>query len=269
MSAIAPPPPPAAAKRRLRMPGSGRLNTVGHQERAAVVTHLEEMRWRAMVVVGVLLAGFVAGWIERERLFELLQRPLEGRYPIQTLSVTEPFFTTLTVAAHAAFVIALPVAIYNLYRFVAPAMEPSKRRGLVPLVVLAPVLFGCGVVFCYLFILGPAVRFLLGIGDGSFEVVLRAQDYYGFVSMTLLGMGLAFLFPLALLGAARVGVLRAEVLRSNRKVAFVLIAIVAALLPTGDPVSLAIEIIPLFALFELSILLVALQERATKRSATS
>ena len=265
MSATAPPKPPTRFRGRFRRPAIRAMQSVKHQERAAVTTHLEELRWRLSVVFGVLIAAFCGAWVIHDRLFHLLEKPLSGKYEVQTLSVTEPFFTTVSVAAHAAVLVALPVAIYNLYRFAAPALEPQQRRGLAPLVALAPALFYAGVAFCYLLILGPSVRFLLGIGDGSFTVSLRAQDYYSFVSMTLLGMGASFLFPLVLLGAARVGVLRAELLRQNRKVAVVLIAIVAALLPTGDPVSLAIEILPLLALFELSIVLVAAQERAARR----
>jgi sec-independent protein translocase protein TatC len=111
------------------------------------------------------------------------------------------------------------------------------------------------------------VRFLLGLAPGSIDVVVRASDYYSFVSTTLLAVGAAFCFPLALLGLARVGILGAERLRSSRRVAYVLMVVLAALLPTGDPVSLALEILPLVALYELSIVAVRLQERMLTRTA--
>jgi sec-independent protein translocase protein TatC len=104
----------------------------------------------------------------------------------------------------------------------------------------------------------------LGIGANSFDVTVRAQDYYSFAGMTLLGTGLSFLFPLVLMGLGRVGILQASTLSSNRRGALVAIAIIAALLPTGDPVSLIIEIVPLVALYELSILMLKWQERTAR-----
>lgn len=242
------------------------MPTVGEGERAHVVDHLQELRWRVTLVFAVLIAAFAAAWAGSGWLFDTLQRPLNGDYRVQTLGVTEPFFTTVTVCAHVALLVTLPVVIYNLYRYASPALAASQRRQLAPLVALAPLLFAVGVAFSYFFVLGPATRFLLSMGDPSFDVAVRAQEYFSFVSTTLLGSGLVFLFPLVLVGAARLGILRAELLRKNRRVAFVLIAIGAAMLPTGDPVSLVIEILPLVALFELSILLVALQERALRKA---
>lgn len=247
------------------MPGASRLRPPEHGEKTHVADHLEELRWRLVLVGLTLAAGFGVAYWFREAIFGWLNRPLGGEFRIQTLAVTEPLFTSITVAAHAAVMAAFPVMLYHAYRYVAPALNPSQRRGIRSLLLVAPGLFYAGVAFCYWFVLGPAVRFLLGLGEGSFDVTVRAREYYGFVSTTLLAMGLVFLFPLLLLGLARLGLITAAMLRSNRKAAFVLVAIVAALLPTADPISLVVEMVPLLALFELSIVLVAVQERAARR----
>lgn len=250
-----------------RMPRRGpQMRAIVADERATAVEHLEELRWRLTVVIGVLVVAFVAAYAMADRLFTLLEAPLDGRFRIQTLAVTEPFFTTVTVAAHAAIVVAFPVLVFNAYRYVAPALQPWQRRAARPVLVMTPVLFAAGITFGYVVVLGPAIRFLLGMGADSFDVAVRARDYYSFVSTTLLAMGLVFLFPLVLVGLARVGVVTAARLRANRRYALLGIAVVAALLPTADPVSLLFEMLPLVALFEASIVVVALQERAEARA---
>jgi sec-independent protein translocase protein TatC len=247
------------------VPGASRLRSPKVDERTHVNEHLEELRWRLVVVGSTLIVLFGVAYWFRDLLFGVLNRPLGDDYPIQTLAVTEPLFASITVAAHTALAVSVPLLVYHVYRFVAPALEPPQRRGIRLLLLLTPGLFYAGVAFCYWFVLGPAVRFLLGLGEGSFEVTVRAREYYGFVSTTLLAMGLVFLFPLVLLGLARLGIISSDLLRSNRKVAFVLVAITAALLPTADPVSLVVEMVPLIALFELSIVLVRLQERSVRK----
>ncbi len=234
---------------------------------APLVAHLGELRTRVLIVFAWLVAAFVACYWRRDDLFAALDRPLDDRWPLQTLGVTEPFFTSLSVAAQAAFVLTTPVLAWNVWRFVRPAIAPEARRTIAALLVAAPVLFTAGVAFAYWLILEPALHFLLGIGPESIEVVVRANDYYHFVTTTLLAVGAAFCFPLVLLGLARVGILSSERMRSSRRVAYALMVVVAALLPTADPVSLALEILPLVGLYELSVIGVRVQERMLARAA--
>lgn len=256
---------------RRRLPGirGGSARPSTPADVATLVEHLDELRTRVLAAFGWLLVAFAACYWRRAELFALLDRPLDDRWPLQTLGVTEPFFTSLSVAAQAAFVLTTPALAWHAWRYVRPAIAPEARRTIALLLVAAPLLFSAGVAFGYFLVLGPAVRFLLGIGPDSIEVVVRASDYYSFVSMTLLAIGAAFCFPLVLLGLARLGVLPSERLRRGRRVAYALMVIVAALLPTADPVSLAIEIVPLVALYELSILGVRAQERLVERRAAA
>ncbi|MCB0880183.1 MAG: twin-arginine translocase subunit TatC [Thermoleophilia bacterium] len=235
------------------------------EDQVALVDHLDELRTRVIWCGSVLVAAFIACYWQRAALFSLLDRPLHDRAPIQTFGVTEPFFTSVSVAAQAALVATIPVIAWHLWRFVRPAIAPDARRTIRALLVAAPILFTTGVVFAYFLILGPAVRFLLGIAPDSITVVVRASDYYHFVTTTLLSVGAAFCFPLLLLGLARIGVLTVERMQGSRRVAYALMAILAALLPTGDPVSLALEILPLIALYEASLVAVRVQERRLAR----
>lgn len=236
---------------------------------ATVVDHLTELRARVLVVTGFLLVAFAACYWQREWLFGMLDAPLAGRFPVQTLGVTEPFFTSLSISAQAAFVLVTPVIAWHCWRFVRPAVRPEARRTIAVLLLVAPLMFCAGVAFGYLLVLGPAIQFLLGIGPDSFDVVVRANEYYSFVATTLLAIGAVFCFPLVLLGLGRVGILTSARLRGSRRIAYALMVVLAALLPTADPVSLVIEILPLLALYELSVVAVRLQERAlTRRTAT-
>ena len=243
-----------------------KLRPVAHDEQLSLVDHLDELRSRIIVSALVLaVAGGLAGW-QNHFVLETLNRPLDGREPI-TLSPTEPFLTTLTLTLYAAILIALPVLLYQLYAFVLPAFSPTERKVAFPLLIMIPFLFIGGVVFCYYIILPPAIRFLLGFNSDEFNTQLRAKDYYGFAALTLMSMGLLFQVPIGVLAATKLGVTTPEKLAKNRRYAILAIAVVAALLPTLDPVTMILEMVPLYILFELSIVLARLFGRPSEEVA--
>ena len=231
-----------------------RLTPVRHDDRLTVVEHLDELRNRLLIAGAAFLVAFgLCAW-QNDLLFEIANRPLDGREPL-TFGVTEPFLTTMTVAAYAAFLIALPVILYQLYAFVLPAFTEHERRVALPLLLLVPVLFTGGVVFGYFVVLEKAIDFLLGFNADQFNTEIRARDYYGFVALSLMALGGLFQIPVAVLVLTRAGVVTTDQLRKNRRYAILVIAVAAALLPTVDPVTMLLEMIPLVVLFELSILL--------------
>jgi sec-independent protein translocase protein TatC len=234
-----------------------RVRPVGHDDRMSVVEHLDELRSRLIVCAAVFGAAWaLTGW-QNHLVLEIVNAPLpDGIEPI-TLAPAEAFYTTLTNAAYAALLISLPVILYQLYAFVLPAFSPPEKRLAKPLLALVPVLFITGVVFCYFVVLGPALDFLLNFNADEFNTQVRARDYYSFVTLLMLAMGIGFQIPVGLLAACRLGLTSVEKLRRNRRYAIVAIAVIAALLPTLDPLTLILEMIPLIALYELSILLAA------------
>jgi sec-independent protein translocase protein TatC len=187
------------------------------------------------------------------------------RRPV-TLGVGEPLTATLTVAGYAALLIALPLLLYQLYAFVLPAFSPTERQVALPLMLLVPFLFYSGVVFAYFIILPAAVDFLQNFNDDSYDVLLQARDYYKFSVMVLAAMGALFQLPLVILAITRMGILTPRQLRKNRRYAILVIAIVAALLPGGDPVTMLLIMIPIVFLYEGSILLAALLDRRAART---
>jgi sec-independent protein translocase protein TatC len=187
------------------------------------------------------------------------------RRPV-TLGVGEPLTATLTVAGYAALLIALPLLLYQLYAFVLPAFSPTERQVALPLMLLVPFLFYSGVVFAYFVILPAAIDFLQNFNDDSYDVLLQARDYYKFSVMVLAAMGALFQLPLLILAITRMGILTPRQLRKNRRYAILVIAIVAALLPGGDPVTMLLIMLPIVFLYEGSILLAALLDRRAARA---
>jgi sec-independent protein translocase protein TatC len=234
-----------------------RIRPISHEDRLSVVDHLDELRSRLVVSA----VAFVAAWAltawQNHLVLEIVNRPLpDGIEPI-TLGPAEAFYTTLTNSAYAALLLALPVILYQLYAFILPAFSPTERRVATPLLLLVPVLFVIGVVFCYFVVLTPALDFLLSFNADEFNTQVRARDYYSFVTLLMLAMGLGFQIPVGVLAACKLGVTSAEKLRRSRRYAIVAIVVLASLLPTLDPLTLILESIPLYLLFELSILMAA------------
>ena len=232
-----------------------RIRPITHDDRLTVVDHLDELRSRIIVsLVAFGVAFGLAAW-QNHLVLDILNRPLPDKVDPITFGVTEPFTTTLTNSAYAAILLALPIVLYELYAFVLPAFNPSERRVALPILLMIPFLFVAGVVFCYFVVLPPAIKFLLNFNASEFNTQVRARDYYSFVTLTLIAMGLGFQVPIAILAAVRVGLTSPQKLRRNRRYAVLVIAIVAALLPTIDPVTMLLEMVPLLVLYEFSIVL--------------
>jgi sec-independent protein translocase protein TatC len=188
----------------------------------------------------------------------------EGNKPV-TLGIGEPFTTTITVTLLFALVISLPVILFEMYGFVLPAFSPRERRIAMPLLAAIPFLFVIGVAFGYFVVLPAALRFFQNFNSGEFNVLVQANPYYKFVATILLAMGLVFQVPVAILAATRVGIVTPKQLRHNRRYAILACAAVAAFLP-GDAVTLILETVPLYILYELSILVASVvAHRDTKR----
>jgi sec-independent protein translocase protein TatC len=235
-----------------------RIRPVKHEDRLTLVEHLDELRTRLVISIVVFFVAWGLCFWQSDLIFDLLNDPLpNGRQPV-TLSPTEPFFTTMTVSAYAAILLALPVVLYQLYAFVLPAFSPRERRAVMPLLLLVPVLFAGGVAFGYFVVLDRAVDFLLNFNNDQFNIQIRARDYYSFVSLALVALGLLFQMPVVILGITRLGITSPQRLRRSRRYAVLVIAVVAMVAsPGGDPVTMLIMMIPLLVLYELSIVLAA------------
>ena len=238
---------------------------ISSEETAELADHLGELRHRLAVCLLAFVPALVGAFALHARLIELLTRPLPDDKKLVTLGVTEPFTTSVKVslcaAVAAAVAFVLPVILWQLWAFLAPAASAQTQAALAVVAALATTLFVLGALFAYAVVLPRALNFLVGFDDNLYDVQIRASYYYGFVSLTLLAVGLAFQLPIAVLALTRLGVLSSRTLRRNRRTAYAVLVACAILLPTVDPVSLALEVVPLLFLFELSVVLATLHER--------
>jgi sec-independent protein translocase protein TatC len=232
-----------------------------HGEEATLVEHLDELRSRLILSLVAIVPAFAVAYYFHEEIIDWLTGPLPEDKQLVTLGVTEPFTTSVMVSLIVAIGLVLPVLLWQIWAFLAPAVAPHFERVALFFVALATALFACGVVFMYYVVLPRALEFLTTYDDELYEIQIRASYYYNFVALLLLGGGIAFLMPIFVLALVRLRVLTSTRLRQNRRYAFVILLIFAALLPTVDPVSLAFEIVPLMLLFELSIWISVLMER--------
>jgi sec-independent protein translocase protein TatC len=234
-----------------------RIRPISHEDRLSVVDHLDELRSRLIIsALAFGVAWAFTAW-QNHLVLEIVNDPLPPGFKPITLGPAEAFYTTLTNSAYAALLISLPVILYQLYAFVLPAFSPTERRVATPLLLLVPVLFIAGVVFCYFVVLTPALDFLLHFNDDEFNTEVRARDYYSFVTLLMLAMGIGFQIPVGVLAACKLGVTSPAQLRRGRRFAIVGVVVLASLLPTLDPLTLILESVPLYALYELSIVMAA------------
>jgi sec-independent protein translocase protein TatC len=230
-------------------------------EEATLVEHLTELRHRLFIGLGAILPAFFVAFAFHSHLIEWLKRPLPADKELVTLGVTEPFTTAVKVSLLAALGVALPILLWQIWSFLAPALDRSIQRVLSLFVVVATALFAAGVTFSYFVVLPAAISFLTNFDDSLYVTQIRAGYYLSFTSMVLFASGLAFEMPIFILALVRIGVLSSAQLRRNRRIGIVLMVAFAILLPTVDPVSLAFEVVPLLVLFEASIWLSVLMER--------
>lgn len=241
------------------MPAPRKLKPIAHEDQLPLVDHLDELRSRLIVCLVVFGVALAFCFWQNHLILELLNLPLQfvttlpDDFKPLTLSPAEGFMTTVTVAGYFGIMLALPVVLYQVYAFILPAFTPSERKVAMPLLLMVPFLFIGGSVFCYFVVLKPALQFLLGFNTDEFDTQLRASEYYGFVAMTMIAMGILFQVPIGVLAVTRLGVVTPQQLRKNRGYAILVLAVVAALLPTIDPVTMLIEMVPLILLYELSI----------------
>ena len=238
-----------------------------HGEEATLVEHLDEFRTRLIVSLLSVAVTFSVCFAFQDRIIKWLRAPLpKDHQQLLTLSPTEPFFTSLSVSFYAALALALPIILWQLWSFLAPAFEEHSQRLVAYFVAFGTALFGAGVAFAYFFVLPKALTVLTNYNDQLFNIQIRAKEYFRFATLTLFAIGLGFELPIFMLALVRLGILSSRRLRQTRRVGIVVVVAVAVLLPTVDPVSLVFEAGPLLALYEGSIWLCVLFERRWEKA---
>lgn len=232
------------------------------QATMSLIDHLEELRRRLMVVVAAVLVGAVAGFfLSRPLLILLRDRLPEGQRALTFLGPADPLAAQLKIAGFLGIALAMPIILFEVWRFVTPGLTRRERRFIWPVMIAALLLFALGVGIGFL-VIPYALNFLIGFADGVAEPSLTIDRYVGFVTTMMLAFGLALEFPIVLIGLARVGILSHRRLAAQRRWAFLAIVLFAIVLtPGGDPISPLILSSVMFILFEGSLLIIRLIRR--------
>ncbi len=240
---------------------------LGYGEEASLVEHLDELRTRIIVSLSVLVVTFAVAFAFHRHLIQFLNRalPADRKHPI-TFGVAEPFLTSMKISLMAAIAVSLPVLLWQLWSFLAPAFANNLQQRVAAFVAFATGLLAGGIAFGYFVVLPSAVRFLTHYDDKIYNVQIRARDYYSFALLVLMGVGVMFELPIFVLALVRLGILSTRTLRKNRRMGYFIVAVLAVALPGVDPVTTVLEMIPLMALFEGSIWLSVFFDRRWQTS---
>jgi sec-independent protein translocase protein TatC len=242
----------------------------------SVIEHLDELRRGLVISLGTIAVLAILGFVFYDRILALLAGPYreaiaslppEARPPgnlgrgLITTSPTEPFVTFLKVGFFSGFLLALPVVLWQVWRFVTPGLTKRERRFAIPFVVSSVVLFAGGTVLAF-YVVPKGLGFLLSFGGENLIPFLTAERYLNFLIFLILGFGLSFEFPLLLvfLAAARI-ITRQQLASWRRYIYFGTLIFAAIITPTQDPYTLLLMWVPLILLYEGSILVARLMKR--------
>lgn len=223
------------------------------------VQHLIELRDRLVkATIAVMVAGAaLAIYPGPAELYDLLAAPLVAQLPagatLIATSVISPFLVPLKILLMTAFLIALPVVLYQAWAFIAPGLYSHEKKLIMPLVVSSTLLFMVGVAFCYFFVFGQVFAFIQSFAPKSITAAPDIEAYLGFVISMFIAFGLAFEVPIVVIVLARMNVVTIEKLKDFRSYFIVLAFIIAAIVTPPDVVSQLALAIPMCILYEIGI----------------
>ncbi len=230
-----------------------------NESKMSFIAHLGELRGRLLKCLVAVGIGFIGSYFFKEELFQVLSRPLlkimgEKGTMIFT-GVPEPFFVYLKVSLVASIFFSAPVILYEIWAFVAPGLYSQERRYVVPFVFFSSLLFLGGTLFAYYVVCPLGFKFLLGFAANNIQPMLAIKEYFSFSTKLLLAFGFVFELPLFIIFLSKAGIVSPQTLARQRKYVILLIFAVAAFLTPPDVATQFMMAGPLFALFEIGILM--------------
>lgn len=237
----------------------------------SIFGHLNELRKHLTRAALVLLVTTLVSFVFADQLLQFLLQPYAasraGGAALQTLRPTEGIETYFRVSLLAGVVLAMPIILFEFWRFIQPALHQHERRYVYVFIPSALLLFALGIAFAW-FILAPAaIYFLANFMSDVFIAEWTGQEYISFITRLLLWLGLAFQMPIVVYFVARVGLVTATTLRKQWRIAVVIVAVLSAVItPSIDPVTMLLTMAPLLALYILSIGLAAIGTRQYERA---
>jgi sec-independent protein translocase protein TatC len=225
-------------------------------ESMTVISHLDELRLRIMMIVGMLILFIVAGFLTSDYLLKVINQPfVESGQKLHIFTLTGGFMIRVKAAFGCGLIIGLPFIVYQLWQFIKPAVSVRGRMFSRLSILAAIILFYSGIAFVYFLVLPMAVKILIGFIGSDMIAMIGAENYLGFTFLFSIGMGLLFEFPIVVMVLTKIGMVTPHFLTSHRKHAVVAIWIISAFItPSPDPINQAIVAVPLMIFYEISIL---------------
>lgn len=230
---------------------------------APLFDHLEELRKRIIISLIFLTIGMVVAFTYRVQLIELIKEPLtyselyrENKVQVITTKLAAQLLLSFNLAFWAGLALSLPLILAQVWAFISPGLYAQERRWALPFIIGAGFAFLCGVVFGYKLVLPTMVPFLVDFLAGVVTPMLDLQEYIGTVVTFLVAFGVAFELPILAVILTRIGLVNHVMLRKGWRFALVGIMIAAAVItPTPDPGNMLLVAVPLYALYELGVIL--------------
>ncbi|HEX7002829.1 MAG TPA: twin-arginine translocase subunit TatC [Trueperaceae bacterium] len=227
-----------------------------------LIDHFEELRTRLFIALGAWIVGSGVAFYFLDRLLGWIQEPLPPNMSLTAFGFLEPFLVAMQIASFFGLVLAAPIIGGQIWGFVAPGLYPEERRWAVPFILLTAIAFSGGVVFARYVVLPFSIPIILGFLGPEVAVLPSIGDYISKVLLIMAVFGLIFEMPVVGFLLARLGIVRARQLTSNRKWAVVVGLLVAAIItPTADPFNFGLVAIPLVVLYEVTVIVVRLSQK--------
>jgi len=229
-------------------------------EKMPVIDHLEELRSRLIKCFIAVIAGFIISYLFSQQLFSFLTYPLVKAMPkggkLIYTSLQEAFVTYMKISFFAGLFLAAPVIFYQLWKFIVPGLYKRERTYVVPFVIAACIFFIMGASFAFFVAFPFAFKFFLSFTTERIEALPSMKEYLSLCISLIIAFGITFELPVIMFFLARMGLVNHTKLKKSRKYAFLIIACAAAFLTPPDMLSMFLLIVPLYILYELSILVV-------------
>jgi sec-independent protein translocase protein TatC len=241
-----------------------------HEARMTIFEHLAELRTRLIRAVVAVFVAAVVCWILYDPILDFLLRPYceIGRDGCGLLATDplDPLKTRITISIYGGIALAMPVLLWQIWRFIMPGLYPNEKRLAIPFVASALVLFTLGAALAY-YTLPKALEFLQDVGGADIVNAYAPSKYLSLITYMMLAFGIGFEFPIVLIFLQLVGLVTPQKLASWRRYAIVgIVVLVAVITPSGDPWSLALLSVPMYVFYEASILFGRLLQRRRQRT---
>ncbi|MCB0361177.1 MAG: twin-arginine translocase subunit TatC [Bdellovibrionales bacterium] len=245
------------------------MTSANEDANQTLIEHLTELRVRIMWSLLWIFCGFVLCWGFSDVLFDIIRRPIAPYLKDTTgglvfTAPTDKFIAHIKVSGLFGVILSCPFWIYNLWKFIVPALYEKEKKFAVSFVGFGSCLFLLGVNFVYFIVLPMAFKFLMTFGGTTDSPMITIGEYLSFFIMTTLVFGAAFEMPLVLALLGVLGVITSDFLRNYRRYAYVLLALASALFTPPDALSMVMMLVPMMLLYESSVLLVKMMEKMAR-----